>query len=96
MEEVKQPVAPGGATIIYQVTLASGAIATNPYAFGSDADQPIAEQITIVTEDGRILSDHPPVAPERPSEEFQRFDQLARRLLSVPKSEIDAGRQDSR
>ncbi len=40
--------------VIYQVTLASGIIATNPSAFGPIEPNSIPQE-TVVTEDGRVL-----------------------------------------
>lgn len=49
------PVAPSpGTGIIYQVTLASGMIATNPSAFPDGATEP-SYVSALVTESGRVL-----------------------------------------
>jgi hypothetical protein len=55
MDIINGPSAPqriGG--MIYQVTLMSGMIATNPLDFGPVEKDAIAQE-TVVTEDGRVL-----------------------------------------
>jgi hypothetical protein len=54
MEVIQGPVTPSVAGIIYQVTLASGMIVTNPAGFGDTRPGSISTR-TIVAEDGRVL-----------------------------------------
>lgn len=49
-------------TMIYQITLASGMIITNPLAFGDSSYMPLAPRV-IVAEDGQILSSSQPPIP---------------------------------
>jgi hypothetical protein len=55
MQTVKGPVAPGSlGCLVYQVTLASGMIVTNPAMFGTTEEDQTEPQV-VMTEDGRIL-----------------------------------------
>jgi hypothetical protein len=49
------PIAPGGNGIIYQVTLASGAVVTNPAAFGDAQDAP-PRPWPLIADDGTVLT----------------------------------------
>lgn len=55
MEIVNGPVAPGGSDLIYQVTLASGAIVTNPEAFLAQRETDDSQRL-LMTEDGQLLA----------------------------------------
>jgi hypothetical protein len=53
-EVVRWPVVESTGTMIYQITLASGVVVTDPSAFGRRAAEP-ASDVPVVTEDGRPL-----------------------------------------
>jgi len=49
--------------MVYQVTLASGMIVTNPETFGNGEDQ-VPYSAVIISEDGRVLVSPKPKNPE--------------------------------
>ena len=53
-EVVRGPVVEAPSAIIYQITLASGVIVTDPSAFGARTVEP-ASDVPVFTEDGRPL-----------------------------------------
>lgn len=56
MKEIRGPMAPlGSGNVIYQVTLASGMIITNPAAFGLE-EHTIVPASPIVGENGQVLT----------------------------------------
>jgi len=68
MKKIKGPLAPlATGSTIYQVTLASGMIITNPAAFGEIERAPNYIS-AVVSEDGRVL-----VAPKTETEPFPHF-----------------------
>ena len=55
MQVVYGPTIPSAGSIIYQVTLSSGAIVTNPHSFG-DLQARVLEPRVIVAVNGRVLA----------------------------------------
>lgn len=90
MEVIHGPTAPLAGTVIYQVTLASGMIVTNPAGFGVERPSVPAPDV-VVTESGQVLRKRPDADHEQ-SEEYKRFEAMMAHIVSVPKEEIDARR----
>ena len=69
MKIIKGPIAQlASGNVIYQVTLASGMIVTNPAAFGAIERDLVAQKI-VVTNDGRVLialKENPEPTPANP------------------------------
>lgn len=57
-ETVPGPVVETSGAIIYQITLASGVIVTDPSAFQRPSAEPAAD-VPVFTDDGRPLVAHP-------------------------------------
>ncbi len=54
METIRSPFNPAAASILYEVTLPSGMIITNPSGFGEEL-QAKPQPCVIVTDDGRVI-----------------------------------------
>ncbi len=79
MKVIHGPIAESvGGGVVYQVTLASGMIVTNPAAFG-EAEHGLIEPGTVVSEGGQVL------APRDTIEAFARSDRLDKTLARMPK-----------
>lgn len=99
VEIIDGPVAPGGSGIIYQVTLASGAIVTNPSAFPTEGESK-AETVFVWTEDGLSLMRRDSELPELTRDDGVKLgsdiNTLAARIVAEatverPDREVDEG-----
>ncbi len=89
MKKIKGPLVQLTAgSIVYQVTLASGMVITNPATFG-DTERALVSIPAIVSETGQVL------APQKTSDApFSRFETLAKALVAIPREALDEAERD--
>ena len=83
MKKINGPIVPlATGNIVYQVTLASGMIITNPAAFGIE-QQAVLLPPLLVGENGQVLT------IKRDDDAFWRFERFTNALMAVPKQALD-------
>lgn len=95
---INGPIVPAHGGLVYQVTLASGVVVTDPSGFGGiPTALPPVEVIPLVVP---AVAQSPHAGESAPAPaippEFRRFEELTGKLLKVPKEDLDKERKRER